>query len=101
MQRKWCCENHGIEYLENHHWSFAREAAVTRDRGRCVVPGCEERQGLEVNHIKPVNGNRSNGCHNHLAGLETLCHEHHLQITAKQRAAGLIMPRKRRKRKRR
>jgi hypothetical protein len=45
---------------------------------------------VEVNHIVPRRGNGyGSGCHHHLDGLETLCHRHHVAVTARQqREAG-------------
>lgn len=40
---------------------------------------------LEVDHVTPIRGLHSTpGCHHHLDGLRTLCHVHHLQVTAEQ-----------------
>lgn len=45
----------------------------------------------EVNHIRPLNGNRLHfGCQHHLQNLEVLCHDCHLRTTAWQRETGLI-----------
>lgn len=46
---------------------------------------------LEVNHITPVKGRHADyGCLHHLDGLETLCGEHHLEITRQQHRDGLL-----------
>jgi len=88
-RRKWCCEEHGWEYYENHHWSWARSAALQRDDFRCVRCGSSEQP--EVHHKNPVLGkHRQHGCWHHLAGLVVLCHECHLSETAAQRASGEI-----------
>jgi hypothetical protein len=68
-------------------WSVAREAAKKRDNWTCVRPDCGRRRmaGLEVNHVVPILGRHAEvGCHHHLDGLETLCHDHHLITTAEQ-----------------
>ncbi len=42
---------------------------------------------VEVNHVEPRRGaGYGSGCHHHLDGLETLCHRHHVAVTAAQRA---------------
>jgi hypothetical protein len=95
--------------LDNHNWGTARTAALRRDQYKCVVCGknnhCPEakewqlehgRSYLEINHIKPVNGNRKSfSCQNHLDNLETLCHDCHTAITRQQRELGLIGGRRR------
>lgn len=43
---------------------------------------------VEVNHIDPRRGRGyHSGCGHHLQNLETLCHRHHVEITASQRRA--------------
>lgn len=43
---------------------------------------------LEVNHIAPRNGQGYGwGCAHHLDGLETLCHQHHVEVTRDQAVA--------------
>ncbi len=72
-------------WLRNHWWSSARLDARERDGYKCVRCGSEER--LEVNHITPLgDGSHSKmSCRHHLDGLETLCHNHHVEVTAQQR----------------
>jgi len=88
-------------YYRNHQWIWARRAAKIRARrrdGRRVLPGwlCARCGGVtfepEVNHIVPINGARTNlSCGHHQANLEVLCRKPcHLEVTAAQRAAGLI-----------
>ena len=78
-------------FRENHVWSVARDVALRRDGGACVVPGCGSMERLEVNHIEPLAGRpRSESCMHHQDNLETLCHEHHLLATAAQRERGLF-----------
>lgn len=44
---------------------------------------------LEVNHIAPIKGRHAEyGCLHHLAGLETLCGQCHIEETRQQRARG-------------
>lgn len=49
-----------------------RRALVERDR-TCVVPGCEVRSGLEIDHVVPF----ARGGPTSLANLARLCHWHH------------------------
>lgn len=88
-------------YYRNHQWIWARRAAKIRARrrdGRRVLPGwlCARCGKItfepEVNHIVPLNGARTNlSCGHHQANLEVLCRKPcHLEVTAAQRAAGLI-----------
>lgn len=99
-QRKWCSEDHCFDYLENHHWPYARRAAVERDGYKCVKCGSTEQ--LEVNHIKPVLGKHAqNGCWHHQTGLITLCHACHVLETKAQRERGEFAPRPKRRKKKR
>jgi 5-methylcytosine-specific restriction endonuclease McrA len=101
-QRRWCGARCSDAFFENHVWSMARKAALARDGYKCVR--CGRHENLEVNHIYPLSAsikrktNRyKTSCLHHLTGLETLCHQHHLQATAQQRADGLIGKRKRKR----
>lgn len=94
-QKRWCGALCVEAYRKNHIWTDARKAAIRRDQHRCVR--CGRHDGLEVNHIYPLaaapgfTGDRGREtCLNHLDGLETLCHEHHVEVTREQRAAGLL-----------
>jgi hypothetical protein len=89
----WCTARCRIACRSNHEFTFARDAALERDRHQCVRPGCGAiatyEWALEVNHIDACLGRHNqNGCWHHLAGLETLCHQHHLEVTNGQRAGG-------------
>jgi hypothetical protein len=53
-----------------------RTALETRDP-TCVVPGCEVRTGLEIDHVVPL----SQGGTTSLANLARLCRYHHAQKT--------------------
>jgi 5-methylcytosine-specific restriction endonuclease McrA len=55
----------------NAEWMSAREAALIRDKFRCVY--CHRKYGLHVHHLRPL---RMGGTHD-LWNLITLCHEHH------------------------
>lgn len=80
--RRWCL-GHGRSWWVNHGWTWARAEALKRDNYRCVR--CESKHALEVNHIVPRRGaGYGNGCHHHLDGLETLCHECHGTETKRQ-----------------
>lgn len=87
-KRVWCSRDCEYRWVNQHYWSAARAAAKRRDGQKCVREGCGATTGLEVNHIEPRVGRGYGwGCWNHLSNLETLCHEHHLAVTAEQRAA--------------
>ena len=96
-RRKWCSEDCALLYARNHHWGYARIAAIKRDESTCQRCGTKvvdshyhEDKSIwaEVNHIEPRNGmGYGPGCHNHQENLETLCHPCHLKITAEQRRA--------------
>jgi 5-methylcytosine-specific restriction endonuclease McrA len=93
-QTRWCsdrtwgggskCARLFHEVFErNHDWNDARKAALKRDRNRCVKCGSTDR--LEVNHIVPREGRGyGRGCWHHLDGLETLCHDCHVETTRQQ-----------------
>jgi Domain of unknown function (DUF222)/HNH endonuclease len=49
-----------------------RTALAARDQS-CVVPGCDERNGLEIDHITPL----AEGGATHLDNLARLCRWHH------------------------
>ncbi len=55
-----------------------RRALVERDP-TCVVPGCEQRDDLEIDHLEPF----AAGGPTSLANLVRLCHWHHLLKTYK------------------
>lgn len=103
---RWCSRACELVYEENHYWNAARAACLRRDLNRCVRCGWKDVPGqlalpmgipgyfktharsLEVNHIVPRNGaGYDKGCHHHLTNLETLCHEHHVRVTKRQRIA--------------
>lgn len=87
-RRRWCSDACDNEFGRNHAWNAARPAALRRDDHRCTREGCDSRLKLEVNHRTPILGRHHEfGCHHHLAGLETLCHRHHVDVTNAQRAA--------------
>src|ERR1035437_5471102 len=95
-QTHYCSPFCSETYYANHYWQGARAAAILRDKHRCVRCGASGtwkmwheylwlKQPLEVNHIIPIMGNhKHNGCHHHLEGLETLCHDCHLDETNRQ-----------------
>lgn len=78
LRRRWCSDACSVAWRDNHVWSFARAAALSRDDGRCRV--CADPEDLEVHHDPPV-GRRGygQGCQHHLAKLRTLCSLHHLE----------------------
>lgn len=96
--------------MDNHAWTWARFRALRRDKSTCQRCGKKfeddanikqvlvgfyydgrdrvDRWPMEVNHREPRNGQGYEaGCWHHLDGLETLCHDCHLIVTAEQRAA--------------
>lgn len=92
-------------FESNHFWGTARWQAIdratifpiekaNRREGREVICArCEAAiKGVpEVNHIRPLNGDREFfGCQHHVDGLEVLCHEHHVRETRVQRRDGRI-----------
>jgi hypothetical protein len=84
-QQRWCSKDCADEFGRNHWWGWVRKAALARDGEACVRCGADWRAGLEVNHVVPILGKHgASGCHHHLAGVETLCHECHLDETARQ-----------------
>lgn len=101
-KRFYCSDTCRVEFEADHFWGTARPRAwyrqgvwdiETHDHVGTVCARCGRtgRGALEVNHIRPVNGMRYDfGCQHHHAGLEALCHECHVEVTAEQRAAGLI-----------
>ena len=67
----------------NHVWAVARRERKRLDSYACVR--CGSAEGLEVNHRVPVRERGYvYGCQHHLENLETLCHTHHAQETARQ-----------------
>lgn len=83
-RRRWCSDECGRAFSDNHAWTSAREAARERDGFRCQHETgygsiCGAAYPLEVHHVEPV-GVRgySNGCQHHVDGLVTLCRAHHL-----------------------
>lgn len=99
-QRRWCQPFCRVSWEKNHYWEVAKKAALARDRHRCIR--CGRQYGLEVNHKVPLAYSisdpklrRAPGCQHHVAGLETLCIPCHQKVTNRQRAAGLLSPRKR------
>lgn len=95
-QRRWCGKDCELRWWRNHSWSFARNAAIRRDKRTCQRCNVTEDQlfytraaKLEVNHKVPCLGKHAvKGCHNHLENLETLCHACHVIVTAEQRSQG-------------
>lgn len=87
-QTRWCSHAHSLEYMQQHRWSWARRESKRRAWWQCTREGCTERTHLEVNHIIPRMGaGYGFGCWNHLDNLETLCHDHHVEVTRQQREA--------------
>jgi hypothetical protein len=86
-QKRWHSKGCQTEWMRNHKWSWARKERKRIDRYCCTWVRCDEREHLEVNHIDPrVGRGYGFGCWNHQENLETLCHTHHVMVTALQRA---------------
>lgn len=82
-QQRWCSQECADSFGRNHWWTWASPAAKKRDGMACTICGSTER--LETDHITPCLGRHSDsGCHHHLDGLRTLCHDCHLTVTAEQ-----------------
>lgn len=75
-RRRWCSDEHGRAFADQHVWASARLAALERDGYRCRE-GCASLD-LHVHHVTPVAGDGYGpGCTHHLDGLVTLCRWHH------------------------
>jgi 5-methylcytosine-specific restriction endonuclease McrA len=102
-QRVWCSGDCETLFWQNHQWGMARAVVLVRDHKRCRRCGTtgtrvwqyqtwlgtdksfSYKETLEVNHIIPVMGRHGqSGCHHHLDGLETLCHDCHVDETNRQ-----------------
>lgn len=71
--------------LAGHDPKTAAETFVD-ENGLHVWRGWTNDARLEVNHVVPRHGQGySAGCWNHPEGLETLCHDHHVVETRRQR----------------
>lgn len=74
-------ETNGIDVTRVAHAgrtipAHLRTALEARDP-TCVVPGCDRRRGLEIDHVVPF----AQGGGTELANLARLCHWHHAQKT--------------------
>lgn len=94
--RRWCSTDCAREVSRNHSWGDARYWAVYLNSGKRSLhpPGpcahCKQpiKGTPEVNHIAPRYGKGyGTGCWNHQSNLEVLCHDCHVAVTRKQRAA--------------
>ena len=86
-RRRWCSDECSLAYYRDHIWQYARNAALHRDKRRCVN-GCEPDYvtPLEVDHIEAARGLHSkHACVHHLDNLRTLCVPCHRKRTAEQR----------------
>lgn len=86
-RKRWCSDDCSLTYYLHHIWQYARNAALRRDKHRCVN-GCEpdDVTPLEVDHIKAARGAHSkHACVHHLDNLRTLCVPCHRKRTAEQR----------------
>lgn len=106
--RAYCSRDCQKVFEANHFWNTASHEALMRarpERKLHVPPICKRcgkecgwlntlgygRREAEVNHIVPLNGQRSHfSCAHHQENLEVLCHGCHVQVGVEQRRAGLI-----------
>ncbi len=105
--RAYCSRRCMRTFEIEHFWGTAREHAIRKskpgyDHDKYIAEGsrvegkprcakCNTECWPEVNHIKPLNGNRPHfGCCHHQSNLEALCHDCHVTETRRQRAAGEI-----------
>ena len=102
-QTRWCSIKCANAFLNQHQWTKAQRLALRRDKYTCQVCGFSaskrpdrigrmiwrrHHHGMEVNHIRPLNGRGYHiGCVHHLDNLQTLCHDCHLGVTLRQRTA--------------
>lgn len=85
-----CSDRCSRMWERNHIWRKARTAARRRDKYACVKCGVHKTvTKIEVNHINPLNGAKYStpSCFHHLDNLETLCVDHHKEITKEQAKA--------------
>lgn len=89
-RKRWCSDDCSAHYYRHHIWQYARNAALRRDKRRCVN-GCvfvDSTVPLEVDHIEAAKGAHSkHACVHHLDNLRTLCVPCHKARTAEQRRA--------------
>lgn len=89
-RKRWCSDDCAAHYYRHHIWQYARNAALRRDKRRCVN-GCvfvDSTVPLEVDHIEAAKGAHSkHACVHHLDNLRTLCVPCHKARTAEQRRA--------------
>lgn len=85
-RKRWCSDECSNWFGRNHFWTWARNAAARRDKYLCCWrDGCGKRYA-EVHHLTPILGRHAlGGCHHHIDGLVSLCHEHHLRAHAELR----------------
>ena len=88
-RRVFCSDKCRRWFASNHVWRFARRLARRKSKYVCSRVDCTvgREGGLEVNHIVPRLGEGYGvGCWHHQDNLELLCHAHHVEVTAIQRA---------------
>lgn len=71
----------GDQFYRSAEWRRLRKAALARDGGRCVVPGC----GKPATHVDHVMSRRKGGPDT-LPNLRSLCGAHDAQV--KERSDG-------------
>jgi len=96
-RRRYCGHKKGCwsEYQRHFAWSYASHRAVKRANYKCENCGKDavdipmiggkynERSGLEVHHIIPLNGqDRSVNVYNIFWNLVCLCHDCHMELHA-------------------
>lgn len=75
-RRRWCSDECGRAYADNHAWTNAREVAKDRAGYRCErCTASPPSVRLDVHHRDPVDPQHGYGpgCQHHQANLEVLC----------------------------
>ena len=77
---KYCSREHAAEMLARYDYTAMTAAVLKRDGHKCIMCGSTRR--LEVDHIVPISDRGSvldqDNC-------RTLCHQHHVEVTAEWR----------------
>ena len=75
-RRRWCSDDCGRAFYDNHRWAQARQAAKERAGFRCERCGTVPLTGLEVHHrieVDLAEGYDTLSCAHHQENLEVLC----------------------------
>ena len=74
-------------YYDSSHWDTLRRAALNRDHGLCVVPGCGQRAQV-VDHIRTRLPTPQPCSEDVLENLRSLCFQHDAQVKERSRGDG-------------